>query len=691
MKKKLTTLVASSALAFSMMGTDLAKADTNFDAIKLADIELLQTKGIVKGFSNGELGGDQLVTRAQLLIMLDRAGELGEEKAELSFKDINTQEHKDVVAKAIAANLIEGLSETEFGPNDTVNKEQFAKIITLALTDGTMPTVDESVLNNFTDVADISDWARPYVAYSLLAGVFDVKNGEAFGPQDNLIREEASDALKPVLFDVVDILSTNDIHGNIEFDEAKQRGGMAVVGGIVDAFRSVNADGTVVLDGGDIMQGTLISNSFEGASTIDTLNSIEYDAAAIGNHEFDWGVDVLKERIAQAELPIMGANVFDEATNTRVDWAEPYVILEKGDYKIGVIGFATPETKSTTLSTHVEGLTFPTPASIAEELAKELKDQGVDLIFVTSHLPGWAEEETNEIVGELADLADASAGSLDAIVGGHSHKRVAGIVNGIPVIEAEKYTRAIGHIKLFVDRDSKEVVSQEVGLLETNINLTALDADTDSIVKDYQTKVKEVENEVVGSTNGELTRDYSEVDFGVSQLGNMITDAMREKAGTQIAFQNSGGIRENIDAGEINYGEVFKVLPFDNYNVTADMTAQQLKVILEGPEDRLLQIQFSGVKVIFDDAREIGDRIIDITLTDGTPVYTNGEFAEGTFSVVTNNFLSTGEGDGYTAFGEVEWTDSTDFQRELFADYLRAMTDEVDAASIMDDRFMRNE
>ncbi|UOR13726.1 bifunctional metallophosphatase/5'-nucleotidase [Halobacillus amylolyticus] len=657
-KKQLLTVLAAPVMAFSLFQADEVKAETNFDMTQLSDTELLIEQDIIKKKKQAQVHKNPYVTRLDVMKMLKRANEM----KGLSPKDVFFSD---------SSNKSKGAS-----PKEPITRIDMAKLFTLAMNDGNVPEVDLEVLNNFTDAESIPEEAKPYVAYATLAGGFDITFEEAFQPNEPMTLDEVAKSFKPLVFDVIDILSTNDIHGHITQNQQYQQGGMALIGGIVEDFRSVNADGTVVVDGGDTMQGTLISNSFYGKSTIETLNDIKYDAGAIGNHEFDWGVDVLKQRLDDAAYPILGANIFEEETGERPEWAKPYTIVEKGGYKIGIIGFATPQTPQTTLSTHVEGLKFPTPAPIAEELAAELEAKGADMVMVTSHLPGWHEEETDKIMGELAQLANSSEGGLDALVGGHSHERVARHVNGIPVVEADRYTNAIGHIQLFVDPESEEIYDSEIDMLETYEHLAGEDESVREIVDYYKQQVEEVKSEVVSTTEGPLTRERKYGDLGVSQLGNMITDAMRERANADIAFQNSGGIRTDINAGEITYGEVFEVLPFDNYNVTAEMTGQQLKEILEGPAPddwNFMKIQFSGMNVVYDPSQSDGERVTSIKLTDGTPVYTNGEFSDQTFTVVTNNFLSTGEGDGYTTFGEVEWASHPDFQRELFADYLREM------------------
>jgi 2',3'-cyclic-nucleotide 2'-phosphodiesterase/3'-nucleotidase/5'-nucleotidase len=648
------------------------EAAANASAAHKTDLELAQMKGAIVGYpGTTDLKADKYVTRAELIAMINKALKLPNVQVKkASFQDL-AQWQTQIVENAVAAGIISGAGGGKFEPNREVTRQEMAVIIGAAMNGGKVPNVNQNVLNYFKDQSAIASWARPFVAQTTIAGVFKPNADGNFEPNAKMTRGEAASALKYLLFDVLDILSTNDIHGKIEvgFDKRvnQNQGGMETIGGIVNDFRSVNPDGTIVVDGGDAWQGTLISNLFNGESVIDTMEEIQYDAMAIGNHEFDFGRDVLIENIKKSEVPIISANIIDNATGKLVDWTKPYVIVEKGGLKVGIIGFSTPQTLTTTKSTNIEGLSFPEPAPIAKELAAELKAQGCDVIVVTSHLPGEQKAETNQIMGELVDLANGTGnGYIDAIVGGHSHQRVAGIVNGIPVVEASQWTWALGHIQLFVDKDTKKVVSSNAGLLETYTNLTTADAEVQDIVKSYKEQVAVKEAEVQGVAETALSRNSFRYSInggkdrdGLSPLGMLITDAMREAEGSDIAFTNAGGIRADVDAGDITYGEMFAVLPFGNTNVTGTMTAEQIKRAIDVPDKYtgLLAIQFSGVKVEWDATRPAGDMVTKIELLDGTPIYVNGQYnTDRTFKVTTNDFMATGKGDGYTVFGEVtDW------------------------------------
>ncbi|MEW9702081.1 5'-nucleotidase C-terminal domain-containing protein [Paenibacillus sp. SI8] len=706
MKKSLQTRLTALALVTVLTSSftiSLASAETPApvsSAKAKSDMQLAVDKGAVEGYGDTDYRGAQAATRAEVVTMINRAAKL--KSADLgtaAFRDLADWQ-KQAVANAVAAKLISGFADGSFHPNAPVTRQELAELIVKAITGGQLPKVNENVLNYFKDNLSIAKESRPYVAYAVISGIFSPTLDGNFNPTAEVTRDEVAKALKPILFKVVDILTTNDIHGKIEvgFDKKRNQGqgGIETLGGIVTDFRAVNPEGTVVVDGGDAWQGTLISNTTNGQSVMDTMAQVQYDAAAIGNHEFDFGRDVLIGNIKKAKFPILGANIIEDKTGKRVDWTQPYVIVEKEGLKIGIIGFATPQTTTTTKSTNIEGLTFANPIPLAKELSKELRAKGVDIIMVTSHLPGEQNQKSQEIISELADLANGTGnGTLDAIVGGHSHMRVSGIVNGIPVVEAQSWLYAVGHIQLFVDKTTKKVVSSNASLLETYTNLTTADEKIHQTVEDYKAKiaVKSGEVEVVVAepltrksfrfaANGGVERD------GASQLGNSITDAMRASEKSDVAFTNIGGVRADLDKGDLTYGKMFEVFPFGNYNVTGTMTAEQIKTAMEVTDkySKLPAIQFSGLKVEWDATKPDGQKYATITLLDGTPVYVDGKFnTSRTFKVTTNDFMATGNGDGFTVFGQVkDWKDGA-IMLDAWVNYAKSLKAAGKTLSIPDD------
>lgn len=448
-------------------------------------------------------------------------------------------------------------------------------------------------------------------------------------------------------------------------------GGAEVFAAYVEKEREKNPGGVILVDSGDAMQGTALSNVNKGKPVVDVLNAIDFDAAAIGNHEWDWGRDVFFERQKKAGFAYLAANIFDAATGQRPEWVQPYKIVEKNGLKVAIIGVTPKNTPEVTLKANVEGLTFIDEAEAVNQVVRELQGQA-DLFVVTAHVGAFQDPETGAITGGLAEMAKKLQG-VNAIVGGHIPNFVNGEVNGIPIVMANRGLYALGGINLVVDGATKQVTARYTRVDKTYGDAVQPVASVKKIVDDYNDAVKTIMGEVLASTDVRMDRTGR----GQSVMGNFITDVIRAKAGTQIAFQNSGGVRTDWDPGNITLGMVYEVMPFDNTIVTMKLTAQQVKETLEArvKNEQDPDIQTSGVKFTWDPAASKGQKIKSISLLDGTSLYKreNGQdaFAEGTFTVATNNFMATG-GDGFEALKNgQDTTDTFLLIRDAIVEYLR--------------------
>src|SRR5687767_5699963 len=284
------------------------------------------------------------------------------------------------------------------------------------------------------------------------------------------------------------IVGTNDLHGGIV--QRGDRGGLSLLGGYVANVRAARArDGgaVVLLDAGDMFQGTLESNLNEGASVIDAYNTLRYTAAAVGNHDFDFGPvgppatpqasdddprGALKARAAQASFPFLAANLIDEATGQPVNWPNirPSTMITAAGLRVGVIGVMTARALSGTIAANIGGLRV---APLAETIAAEamrLRADGASVVIVTSHAGGRCTAFTSptdlsscEPAEEIMQVAAAlPRGLVDAIVAGHAHSGMAHEVAGIAIIEAYMGGRAFGRIDIVVDRASRRVVEHRI-------------------------------------------------------------------------------------------------------------------------------------------------------------------------------------------------------------------------------------
>jgi 2',3'-cyclic-nucleotide 2'-phosphodiesterase (5'-nucleotidase family) len=465
-------------------------------------------------------------------------------------------------------------------------------------------------------------------------------------------------------YKTISVVSTNDFHGALEgrvhsWSHGDVVGSADYLAGYLNIVREENPGGFLFLDAGDSMQGTLISNYFYGASTIEAFNEMGVDAMAIGNHEFDWGQDVLAEREHQAHFPFLAANLFYKDTGMRPDYALPYIVKPVQGIKVGVIGVANPETPSITNPVNVADLDFTDPDDAVNELVDDVEAEGATMIVVLAHLGGFWPDFA-EGIGDLACSLDSE--KVDLIVSGHTHSRIDDVICGIPVTQAYSSGTAFSRVDFTVDKRTGEAVGYDMNYSPTSTYQTYYgdpakyerwdtgewqvvvpDPEVTAIVAYYQAQIEDVKNLVVGETTTAITRNYRYE----SAMGDWVTDIMRAyeyAPGIDFAFTNSGGLREDIDAGEITFGEIFEAIPFDNTLVVVELDGNEVRQVLEeGITGDHGVIQVSGLQFTFDYDAPVGSRIIGdvIDLSTGLPLD-----PATTYNVAVNDFMAAG-GDEY--------------------------------------------
>ncbi|MBS2026084.1 MAG: bifunctional metallophosphatase/5'-nucleotidase, partial [Deltaproteobacteria bacterium] len=414
---------------------------------------------------------------------------------------------------------------------------------------------------------------------------------------------------------------------------------------------------------------------------VDVYNQIGVDAAAVGNHEFDFGMPVLKQRMADAKFPFLTANVFLKGTKTRPDWAKPTAIIQKGDLKIGVIGLSTKETPLTTNPVNIAEYDFVPGGPVAAELADELRAQGCNIVLITAHMGPKGDNE-------IGTVAVAVKGKVDAIVSGHHHESIDRplVIANIPIVQMGSRLIAFSTIELTIGPNGR-VTQYSVNdgnfptqgapqqLLHTADGLPAQyrgrtiepDGAVAGILRDYDVQVKKLRETVIAHSNVTLTKGGHD-----ELLANLCADALRSGAGGSIkadfAFQNGGGIRvSEIPMGDITFGQIFDLYPFDNQQVVVSLPANQVRDALEvvlragkGP------LRVSGLKYTVDWTKygagkgaptPPGSIVTEVTdLNTNKPLCVTksctatecvSECATGTFTLSVTDFLANG-GDGLT-------------------------------------------
>lgn len=449
----------------------------------------------------------------------------------------------------------------------------------------------------------------------------------------------------------VDILSFNDFHGAME-ENGKNIGAAKLAGVIKDAVKA--NPNTVVVGAGDLYQGSAMSNLLYGKPVSEFLKSIGLFTSAIGNHEFDWG----RERIPQWAKDggfeyFVASNIYENGKP--VEWAKPYMIKEVGGKKIAFIGLATPESAYKTKPENVKGLEFRDPIEYANLWAKKIKEDKslkVDAVVALTHL-GAFQDKNGVITGEAADLANKAV-NIDAIITGHTHQRVAGMVNNIPVVQGNYNGRSLAKTALGFNVEGNIIIKEaKVDELYKRSQELTPDPEVKAIVDRYAKELAPVLGKEVTTLEVDLPHDTSQ-NGGLSPMGIWSTALMAKAGGTQIAVTNGGGLRRGFEKGPITMGDMYELLPFDNTIVTLKLKGSDLKRVIEHGlmAEGFKPGQFYGLKVYYDKNAEAYKRINGMTLLDGTPIEMDKYY-----SVVTNDFILD-KGDKYDFTGAIDVVDT---------------------------------
>ena len=499
------------------------------------------------------------------------------------------------------------------------------------------------------------------------------------------------------------ILHTNDVHGRIV--EEKGVIGDAKLATVIEQERAKSNQNTLVVDAGDAFQGLPISNSTKGEARAGILNEMNYDAMAVGNHEFDFGLDEAKKYKEILKFPLLSANTYVNGARL----FEAATIVDKDKNREGdefvVIGVTTPETATKTHPKNVKGVTFTEPIAevnkVIEEIQAKALAEGKDYkhYVVLAHL---GVDTTTPVEWRGSTLAEALSknpslkGKRVTVIDGHSHT-VESTTYGDNVTynQTGSYLHNVGRITYKSHQllgNPSQIPAADAKKLEANPKIAAM-------VKEIKEKY-DAENavEVVSKSPVELNGDRENVRVRETNLGNVVADALYQYGQTgfshptDIAVTNGGGLRETIAKDKpITKGNVIAVLPFGNTITQIQVTGQQVLDMFEKSLGSILQVdkdgktvmdengqpllepsggflQVSGVKVYYDTNLPSGKRVLAVQVknhTDGA--YEKLDLSK-TYYLTTNDFLAAG-GDGYSMLGGVrEEGPSMD---AAFEDYLK--------------------
>ncbi|MDO9527462.1 MAG: bifunctional metallophosphatase/5'-nucleotidase [Gemmobacter sp.] len=468
------------------------------------------------------------------------------------------------------------------------------------------------------------------------------------------------------------VLHINDLHSRIEAinrsdatcsaKDAEEKacfGGVARVATAINQLRDkLRADGknVIVLDAGDQFQGSLMYTTYKGAVEAEFMEKIGFDAMAVGNHEFDDGPEGLAAFLDKVTFPVISGNLDLSRSNLLKGRVQNHVVLEVGGEKIGIISALATDTVET--ASPGPDVIFQDEIDSLKADVETLTAEGVTKIIALTH------------IGMTADLKVAEAVSgIDIVVGGHSHtylsasdpKRAgayptwASQADGtmVPVVQAYAYSKYLGHVELTFDDAGKLIhAGGDTILLDASV---AEDEAILARVKELAGPIEELKNRVVAEATADIDGDRANCRQKECAMGNLVSDAILDRVksqGVQIVFQNGGGLRSSIPAGQVTMGAILSVLPFQNTLATFEIKGSTVLNALENGVSQLEDgagrfAQVGGMKYTFDPALPAGSRVSDVMVND------NGAWVpldlEKVYSVATNNYVRQG-GDGFRMF-----------------------------------------
>ncbi|WP_242143665.1 MULTISPECIES: bifunctional UDP-sugar hydrolase/5'-nucleotidase [unclassified Bacillus cereus group] len=480
----------------------------------------------------------------------------------------------------------------------------------------------------------------------------------------------------------VQMLGINDFHGQLDTVKKinnKEAGGAEYLATYLRDREKQNPNTLMVHAGDSVGASPPISALLQDEPTIEFLNDLGFDVGTVGNHEFDEGINEMHRLIyggyhektgnfKGAKFPYIAANFYNKSTGRL--FLPPFTVKMVQGVPVGFIGVVTTDTPNIVMPTMLENVQITDEVEAVNKATKQLKRLGVKSIVVLAHVGGTTNHDgvTN---GDLVRLATETDSEVDIIFGGHSHTYVNGTVNNKLLVQAHSYGTAFADVDIQIDRKTKDIVSKKAEIVTTYHEGIEPDKQVKQKLDQYKEKIAPLVNEVVGKTNTPLDRKQNAA--GESTLGNFIADAQRATMQADIALMNPGGIRNDLDAGDITWGELYGVQPFGNQLIKVHLTGQDIRDLLNQQWQKGItrMLQISGIQYSWDANKPDGEKVTTIRLANGEELAPSK-----TYSVVANAFLASG-GDGFISFknGQNAETGPTDF--EALVDYVKQMKEPI--------------
>ncbi len=429
----------------------------------------------------------------------------------------------------------------------------------------------------------------------------------------------------------VGFLTFNDVY-ELQGVDSGTRGGAAAVATVVHQVKAFDPH-TLVLFAGDLLSPSVMSNAFQGKQMVEALNRLGVDYATLGNHEFDFGIDVLKQRIQESNFTWLTSNILDSSTGKPIAGTKADAIVDVNGVKIGLFGIAYD---FSSILANASAVTFKDPIATAQAEVKKLQGEGAQYIVALTH----------EAKAQDCELSSQVSG-IDLIVGGHDHAAMMDTQCGhAPFVKATSDWRNVWDVN--VDFSGKNPVTSYRNIPVSN--LTPKDPGMQAFVQGYATQLDASFAKVLGKSVVALDAVEKDVRAKETNLGDFIADATRKATRADVGIMNGGGIRTDrmYPAGPVTKKDIYAILPFGNSVVAVKAKGSALAAALENGVSQMQDLagrfpQVSGVSFTVRPNQPAGQRVSDI-MVGGKPLDPNA-----TYTVAINDYMFGG-GDGYTMF-----------------------------------------
>jgi 2',3'-cyclic-nucleotide 2'-phosphodiesterase (5'-nucleotidase family) len=413
---------------------------------------------------------------------------------------------------------------------------------------------------------------------------------------------------------ILRILATGDLHGAL----------LPGAGALAAALDSLGDDcdcAQLRLDAGDAMEGTPVQNESRGRAGIALLGRLGYAAAALGDHDFDWSVEVLRQRLEESPYPWLAANVVDSATGRRPDWITPYRLLDVAGMTVAVIGYITPETKGLLPAARTRGLRFGEGELALHDVLREVAARQPALTILLAHAGGSCDAVACS--GEIVRLADELRGAgVRLIVAGHTNRVITTSVAGIPILETGSRGRMIG---------VADLVKTPAGGFDIRVGVVPVDSTRSGGDARFRAELDRYER----LSDSMLTRPLAVLKRPLVRagaqfpLGALIADARRNALRTDLGLVRTESIRADLSAGPVTYARLSAVEPSRSDLVRLTITGTQLTALLEQAlgESGEPTIHLAGAQVRYDPRAPAGKRVRGVVLTGGRKVRADAEYS----------------------------------------------------------------